>query len=103
ARQLALDPRAARPIVVTVHVRMLEEIARSDHLLERRPVDEVVFAPMLLALTRGARGVRDGKMDIGLALEQLVHERGLAGARGRYDDEEVSTTLPPLPWERAGV
>src|SRR6185503_10777648 len=88
-RELVLDPPLARAVVVTVHVRVLEEIPRGDHALEHFARDEVVFATVRLALARLARGVGDRQPDARLAAQQLGHEAGLAGARRGHDGEQV--------------
>jgi hypothetical protein len=60
------------------------EKTKSDHLAWH----EVVVASVDLARPRQARGVGNRKRDVALALEQGLHEAGLAGARRRRDDVE---------------
>ena len=49
--------------------------------------DEVVFAPILLAVTRRARGVRDAEYQLGYLFEQPRGQCRLAGPGGGGDDE----------------
>src|SRR5687767_3729244 len=90
AGDLALDPALAGAVVVVVDPGVLEEVARGDHRLEPRAVNEVVVDPVLLAFTRRPRGVRHRQADVGFAREERVDQRGLARARRRADDEEVA-------------
>src|SRR5262245_16692690 len=95
---LEQDVAAARPNVgdlllrggveIAVHFGALEELARLEHALEGRAIDEVVLPAIRFAGARRPRGVRDGQHELAVVGEHRVHERGLPGARRRGDDEE---------------
>ena len=93
AGELGLDPLARGAVVVAVDVRVLEEFVRGDHFLEFRARDEEVIDAVLLARARRARGPRRRQVDVRLALQQSIHERGLAGA-GRGDNHEEVAARP---------
>src|SRR5690606_21504820 len=82
-------PRGALP--VAVHLRMLEEVARADHRLEPRGVDEVIVLTIALARPRRARRERHRQADVAVALQACVDDARLPGAgRGRDDEEGAS-------------
>ena len=77
-----------RAVEIAVHLRPLEEVAALDHAPERRHVDEVVLAAVLLAGARAAGRVRDAEaVAVGVLGEEALEEGGLAGARGAGDDD----------------
>src|SRR5437660_521530 len=76
-----------RSVIVSEHVGMLQEFIGRQHALKLLPRDEVIFAPVLLAATRRAGSVGDGKIQPRYRPAQLIHQRGFARARGRRDDE----------------
>src|SRR5882672_1500403 len=84
-----LDPSLRRPVAVAVHFRRLQEIAALEHRVEGLAVDEMVFAAVLLAGTRGPRRVRDREREPLVLGERGFHQRGLARARGGGDDEQA--------------
>src|SRR5262245_768670 len=95
---LEQDVAAARPNVgdlllrggveIAVHFGALEELARLEHALEGRAIDEVVLSVVRFASARRPGGVRDGQHELAVVGEHRVHERGLLGARWCGDDEE---------------
>src|SRR5688500_11599373 len=87
--QRAVDALLRSSIPVAVHFGVLEEFAALAHGQKRRLVDEVVFAPVLLAGPRCARGVRSRQAQPRLVFEQRLDERGLARARRCRDDEQA--------------
>src|SRR3954469_14618687 len=90
ACQRLLDHLARGAVVVAVDLSTLEEFPCVAHAQECRLVDEVVFAAVLLARPRRARGVGDRELEARVVLEQRVDQRALAGAGGRGDDEQFS-------------
>src|SRR5262245_56061920 len=84
------DDLAGGAVAVAVHQRVLEKLAAIAHREERRLVDEVVLAPVLLAGARRACGVGSRELEARLGREERLGKRGLAGARGRSDDEKPS-------------
>ena len=75
---------------MAVHLGPFDELAALDHGAERRLVDEVVLAAVLLLAARRSRRVRDRDDEVRVELEQRLDEARLAGAAGRGDDEEVA-------------
>ena len=80
----------------------LDETALLPQLLESLLGDIVVVDTILLAGSRAAGGVRDGKGEsIGVSLEEELEESALADARGAGDDD--GTTVRRENWQRGRV
>jgi hypothetical protein len=60
---------------------VLEELAAVDGVEELLVAEEPVFAPVLLPATLFARRRGHRRLDLRHALDQLVNQRALAGAR----------------------
>src|SRR5690606_9778611 len=67
-----------------------KEFTRIMHGAETRDVHEMVVLPLHLALARRTRGVGNGQLHVCVARQQTLHQRGLAGAGRRGDDDQGS-------------
>src|SRR5688572_4157157 len=85
-----LDGLAGGAIPVAVYLGALQELAAALHGEKGRLVHEVVLAPVLLPRARLAGGVGGRQPEAGLVFQQRLDQRGLAGARGRGDDEQAA-------------
>src|SRR5690606_20820664 len=73
-----------------MHLGPFEELARLPAPFELLAIDEAVVASVDLAGARRARGERHRQLQEGTIGDQRPDQGGLAGARGRGDDEEAS-------------
>ena len=87
-RQGGFDRAPRRAVLVVEHPGMLQEFAVIHHPPEHLAVDEKVVPAMLFARPLGAGGMRYRNRQARTLLAQGFDETGLAGARGRRDDEE---------------
>src|SRR6185312_16696098 len=85
--QLGFYRRARRAIQIVEDARVLEKLTVPHRLLELRDRDEVVLPTRLLRRALRPRRVGNRHVQLGLALEQRFHERGLAGAGRRGNHE----------------
>ena len=89
------DLGARGAVAPAMHRRRFDKIARRQHPIKSRVVDEKIIAPFRLAGARRAGGVRDGGGDGAVGLHQ-PRQRGLAGAGGAAKDKQ-----PRAHWPRA--
>src|SRR5581483_5285411 len=83
-----LELRAKRPVAMAGHeLDVLQKLAARDTLEEVLVAQEPVVTPVRLPAPALAGRGRHGHLDLGHALEELVDERSLAGARRARDDE----------------
>jgi hypothetical protein len=97
-RQLVGNPLLRRAVEIAMHLGPFEEFVARDHGLEFDVIDEMVFAAVLLARPRPARGVGDGEVNAAFLLQQQADQRGLAGSRRRGDDKR----FPDMRVSRTG-
>src|SRR3954470_6392009 len=90
AAERIADHLLGRAVAVTMHLGALEELAAAAHHQELGVVDKMVFAAVLLAGSRCARGVGNGKLERRIFLQDRLDERALARAGGRGDDEQLA-------------
>jgi hypothetical protein len=84
------NPLLRRAVEIAMDLGPFEEFVARDHGLEFDVIDEMVFAAVLLARPRPARGVGDGQVNAAFLLQQQADQRGLAGSRRRGDDKKIS-------------
>src|SRR5699024_4407545 len=77
-----------RALEVAMHFGIFEKLVCIDHGTECFTRHEMIVAALAFARTRRSRGVRNGKADARLALQQRVDQRGLARTRRRGDHEQ---------------
>ena len=64
------------------HAGPFEQFAGSDHTVKSRLIAEAIMHAFDFTGTRQARGDADRKPQVGLARQQCIGDRRLAGARG---------------------
>jgi hypothetical protein len=89
--ELLLHRPAAGAIEVVEDLRVFQELALGDQLLELRHAHEVVLAPRLLGRAPGASRMRDRNVKLWMALEQRLHQRRLPRPGRRSDYEQAAT------------
>ena len=80
-RQLVGNPLLRRAVEIAMDLGPFEEFVAGDHGLEFDIIDKMVFAAVLLARPRPARGVGDGQVNAAFLFQQQADQRGLAGSR----------------------
>src|SRR5690606_230537 len=76
---------APRAVVVPEHVRVLDELAGRDHLLEAGPRDEIIVDAVALPRPGRTRGVAARHDQVRDDLDETLDDSGLSSAgRGRH-------------------
>ena len=82
-----------RAVASADELDVLEEVAGLDPLDELLLGEEPVLAPVHLARPLRPRRRGDGDLELGLALEQALDQRSLAGPARAGDDEDRQSAL----------
>jgi hypothetical protein len=86
--QALLQPGARGAVEIVMYLGPLGELAAFAHGEETLHVDEVVFAAVLFARPRLARGVGNRVHHARVVRQQAADHRGLSGAGGRGNNEQ---------------
>ena len=89
-RQLLAQPAQRGAVVIAIHLGVFQKILAGDHRLEGDAVNKMIVLTVHLARARLARGVRHRQLHVLVGGQQGGHQRGLARAGRRGDDENVS-------------
>src|SRR5262249_9361973 len=89
--QRLVDRGAGGPVAVAVDLRPLRELARGDHAVEGRGIDEAVVHPVDLAGARSAGRYRDREHQVRVVVGEPTAKRGLARTGRRRDHDEEPT------------
>ena len=87
AFHLALE----RPVeTVLVDFLIFDEGVLGDQFAETLRVDEIILHAVLLLPARGARRGGDGKLELGMQPEEVVHDGAFAGTGRRRKDDDFA-------------
>src|SRR6266404_6637960 len=88
-----LNLPARRAVAVSKYCCVLQELALRNHLVESGLVDEIVVAPLDLALPRRTGCDRDRQGEPGVTGNEPAGDRGLARSRRRGKHEQKSAPV----------
>lgn len=77
-------------VIVAIYLGMLQENPAGNHCLEGGTVNKMIVFTMHFAIARRAGGVRHRRLHTLVSCQQGGHQRGLARAGRRGDDQNVS-------------
>src|SRR5450631_99659 len=89
-RQIRLDRRPARAVMIVEHLRVLKELLVVSQLAELVDGHEEVLAAFGFSRPRLPRGMRYRQAQLRPPFEGRLHERSLSCTRGCGDDEQAA-------------